>query len=265
MLAGALVATVGVVGVVAARRWLLQDRSRPVPVAEVLERYHLDETTTERASSALSSTLPPPSTDAGPHSRGPLPAPGVYEYTTSGSEHIDVLGGATHDYPPTTTITVTSDPCGVQLRWDALAERWDSWRVCSASSGVTLDLTGVQYHEFFKQPDREAVSCTTAVELAPGVSLTTPCLLDGDPWSPSWTVAAGGSRSVGGEQVDTLRVSMTIAGGAAEQTTTEWVLTTGGLPITATSTKHSVSSSPIGPVTYDEHFELTLTSLTPLH
>lgn len=271
MLAGALVAVVGSLAAYGTRRWLLHDSSRPVSVAEIVERYQVDEATTaEELTTLPGQSSPPPSSTTAPMSnstppgRAELPAPGVYVYTTSGTEHIDVLGGATHDYPATTTITVTSDPCGVQLRWDVLAERWDSWHLCATPTGITLDPSGTQYHEFFKQASREEAVCTSSLTLETGVSATTPCLLDGDPWAPSWTVASAGTRTIGGRQVEALQVTMTIAEPSSEQTTTEWVLTTGGLPLAATSTKHSVSSSPIGMVTYDEHYELSLTSLNPL-
>src|SRR5690242_2729412 len=47
------------------------------------------------------------------------PQVGVYLYATQGSEGISA-GHLTHHYPNVTTLTVTTDDCGLNFRWDAL-------------------------------------------------------------------------------------------------------------------------------------------------
>jgi hypothetical protein len=200
-----------------------------------------------------------------------LVAPGVYRYATTGQEHVNALNGATHPYPPETTITVVNEGCGVSVRWDALKERWDEWHLCAAPDGVELGTDGVQYHEFFSQPDNEAVACQATVMLVaatpgPGTPVQQQCTLDGDPWLPTWTMLERGTRTVEGQQVDVQHVQMQVEDDDQywEHTTIDWYLATNGLPIEVDSTKSSLTPSPVGDVQYDEHYTLTLESLTPL-
>ena len=57
-----------------------------------------------RSPPTLPSTTASPTTVAPPAS---CPQPGVYTYTTTGSDGVDALGGARHQYPATTTLTVS--------------------------------------------------------------------------------------------------------------------------------------------------------------
>lgn len=174
-----------------------------------------------------------------------VPSPGVYRYVTAGYESVDVLGGARHDYPAETTITVVPDGCGVLLRWDALAERRDEWRLFATADGIVLQPDGLQFHEFFGSADDEA-------------------------WAPLWEVLDTSEQVVDGAAVEVAHVRMTVAsdngagGGLGEHTVIDWHLDATGLPVSACGTKDSVSSSPIGDVDYHETFTLQLASLTPL-
>lgn len=47
-----------------------------------------------------------------------LPEPGVYLYESSGFDSVDALTGARHDYPAQTTVTITTEGCGVRVRWE---------------------------------------------------------------------------------------------------------------------------------------------------
>src|SRR5262245_29067522 len=76
VVAGAvLVLAVG--GFLLARRWFLHDTTTAVASDDVLARY--------RASSTVAGAT-----------IAALPPAGVYRYTTTGSEHVDALGGTTH-------------------------------------------------------------------------------------------------------------------------------------------------------------------------
>jgi hypothetical protein len=195
----------------------------------------------------------------------------VYRYATTGQEQVDALDGTTHPYPPETTITVVPAGCGVSLRWDALQERWDQWQLCPTPDGIVLGLDGIQYHEFFGQPDDEAVACDVTVmlvaaqpgELAPQQQA---CMLAEDPWLPVWSTLEQASRTVDGRQVDVTHVRMQIedADEYWEHTTIDWFLAPDGLPIEVQATKSSLSPSPIGPIRYDEQYHLQLQSLEPL-
>ncbi len=266
-------------------RWVINDRSEAIPTDEVIASFRSstsqaaepsssvthDEPTTAAAGTTLApvSSVPATATTA---SRGPvsMPAPGVYRYVTDGFETVDALGGARHDYPGETTITVTQAGCGVHLRWDVLRERRDEWAICGTSDGVVLQPDGVQYHEFFKQPDEETVTCTSTVLVVPVDPAALPtsdqsCVLGGDPWNPSWEVLEEDTRTVEGTEVAVTHVRMTVKDDDAhwEHTTIDWFLAPDGLPVEATGTKESSSPSPIGDVIYSEQFHIELVSLIP--
>ena len=90
--------------------------------------------------------------------------------------------------------------CGVTLRWDALQERWDQWHLCATPDGVVLVTDGVQYHEFFGQPDNEALACDAPVMLVaatPGERAPEQqaCMLADDTWLPLWTTLERSPRT----------------------------------------------------------------------
>ena len=80
-----------------------------------------------------------------------------------------------------------------------------------------------------------------------------------------WQVIGREARTVGGTAVDTVHVRQSVndAVDMGEQSTVDWYLDDHGLPIYVTATKRSKSTSPIGPVLYQEHYTLTLESLAP--
>jgi hypothetical protein len=267
-----------VIAAVAVRRTVLRDRARAIPVEAARERFRVGVTPTD-------ATGPPepgsgPTTGSSPASTAAaasapslsVPAPGVYRYRTVGHESIDALGGATHHYPEETTITVTREGCGVHLRWDALAERRDEWRLCVTPRGIELQPTGLQYHEFFGSADSEDVVCDRAIVLVP-VSLMPPpspirqnCTLASDPWHPTWEVLEDTRRSVGPETIPVRHVRMTVddPDDYWEHTVVDWYVAADGLPVQMSSEKSSRSPSPIGGVVYKEEYEAQLESLVPL-
>jgi hypothetical protein len=196
---------------------VLRDSTHAVRTDEALDVFRKQSTTTTQAVSTTpttavsTSTVVATSTTVTPSSAPPLVEPGIYRYNTMGSEQIDALGGTSHDYPTETTLTVIAGDCGVHVRWDALRERRDEWGLCSTPDGIELSPLGVQYHEFYNQPDEEAVSCDRSVLLVPvAVSGSDgpqqlSCTLAEDPWSPSWEVLDRTTRTVDRRQRRILR------------------------------------------------------------
>lgn len=90
--------------------------------------------------------------------RGPTPAPGVYVYDTTGYEHIDVLGGAQHNYPSTSTMTVTPSDCGVDVRWTPIEQRFDDFEMCIDGTAMAIRAY-TTYHEFFGQSEQHRFEC----------------------------------------------------------------------------------------------------------
>ena len=91
------------------------------------------------------------------HPATPIPT-GVYVYETDGFEQTDALGGATHRYPSTSTISVTGHPCGVLLRWDVLDGRSTTWQLCLGSDGWTQKVRD-ERHTFFGIGDQTTYRC----------------------------------------------------------------------------------------------------------
>jgi hypothetical protein len=278
-----------VLAAAAVRSLVLRDDTRALTTDEAVERYR-----TEISHDAAAATAPntskvgttsapraaPPTSTAAMNPPSTVPAMiepaalvdlGVYRYTTTGHEQVDALGGTSHPYPAETTITVTPGSCGVSLRWTALEERFDEWQLCATPDGIVLQSHGTQYHEFFGQSEDEAVSCDTTVVLIPttpgdGRLVQQSCTLADDSWLPTWQVLESTHRMVDGHDVEVQHVRMTIDDDDEywEHTTTDWFLAANGLPVAVTASKSSLSPSPIGPVQYDEQYQLTIISLTPL-
>jgi hypothetical protein len=260
-LVGSFVAVSIVLLAAAIVRWVvLRDSTRVVPADEALEDFRAEATSSAASTIEVASTVPP------------LAEPGIYRYRTTGSEEIDVLGGAMHEYPAETAITLVERRCGVHLRWDALRERREEWALCSTPDGLELQPDGVQYHEFFGQPYEEALSCDLAVLVAPvatsnveGVQQQS-CTLADDPWLPSWEILERATRSIDDTQVGVQHVRMTLDDDDEywEHLVVDWYLADTGLPIEVRSTKESRSPSPVGPVVYREQYHIELVSTVPL-
>ena len=152
-----------------------------------------------------------------------------------------------------------------------LRERRDEWGLCSTPDGIELSPLGVQYHEFYNQPDEEAVSCDRSVVLIPSVTSAPAgpqqlsCTLADDPWLPRWEILERTTRSVEGTTIDVQHVRMTVDDSDEyyEHTVVDWYLAPTGLPMEMSSTKR-LHTSPIGGVVYHEQCDLQLISTAPL-
>jgi hypothetical protein len=219
-----------------------------------------------------SSAAPPPvdtaapSTTAGAAPR--LPAPGVYVYTTTGRDSVDALNGDHHDYPDSTTITVQPAGCGISARWAVAEQRWDEWQRCVTADGITQPASR-SYHEFFGQGDDESVTCTgdaRPVDAPAGTTWTQNCVQAGDPEVHHGVVVGSEVQTVGGAQVSTLHVRVTITDDVAadDQVTDTWYETGTDLVVAQSAQNDTTSSSPVGDVHYHEQYSIHLDSTAPL-
>jgi hypothetical protein len=227
-------------------------------------------TVSATAPEGRTSERPTPSTAAPPADADPLPADGVYLYNTTGSEEVDILGGAHHDYPAQTTITVQRAGCGLVTRWDAIRERWDERRSCLVDRRQDVREV-IQYHEFFGTADERHFTCDPGsfdrpADETPGATWTVRCATDDTVATTTLTLVGVESVDVGGQSVEALHVrSVTSVDGATKGTQRfeSWLLRTNGLLVRRVSTNDSISNSPFGKTHYREHYELRLTSLQP--
>lgn len=268
---GIVTATVlGVIAVTAivVHQLYLNDNANAVDAQKALEKF--------RAQTTVPSTVP--ATQVGTGSTTPVaaatpPPLGVYRYTTTGFEHIDVLGGTTHSYPAETTITVTADGCGVLLHWDLLQERNEGWRLCIGPEGVMWQPTGATfYHEFYQHGQLQHLVCDRSALLVPVDGrprdpVAELCHLDDRLWLPEWKVIDTGTRTVEGTEVHVTHVRMTIKIPPKyyEDSSIDLWLDDHGLPISIVAKRSSKNdSSLIGDVVYNEQVTADLESLTPL-
>lgn len=249
-----ILVVLGVTALVAAAavvvwRVVLRDTATPASIDDALARY--------RESAASGETSVPP---------------GVYVYSTSGSESVSALGGTTHAYPPRSTITVTASPCGMALRWDVLETRSSEWTICTDGEGGAVQrLDGwIENHQFYGQDDSTTWRCEGSPWLvgSDAVGATFPHTCDGGDTTQTGTVTVVGEEpvDVGGVPVETLRLRLEAEEtGASRGPLVEerWVERETGLPVRLVYRIRTDNDSVIGDVTFEERYELDLLSLEP--
>jgi hypothetical protein len=196
------------------------------------------------------------------------PVPGVYRYTTTGGDAVDALGGAGHQYPVTSSITVTVDGCATTQRWTAAGERWDELTTCAGDGGVQLQRFA-SLHRFFGADDNETSTCAgqpRPLDAPAGTAWTVHCV-DGDETATWAGIVAGDETAVvGGATVAVEHVVVTIDDGDVRdsQRTETWYLAGSDLVVRRISDIATTEGSPVGDVHYTEHYEIALESLSPL-
>ncbi len=196
------------------------------------------------------------------------PAPGVYEYTTTGGDQVDALGGASHQYPATSTITVTVDGCATTQRWAPAEERWDEATTCAEADGLHLQRF-VSFHRFFGGDDLETYACDGEPRTpgaAAGTTWTARCVAGDETATYRGSVVGTEQATLGGSTVAVDHVVVTIDDGDARDTqrTETWYLAGTDLVVRRVSDIATTESSPVGDVHYTEHYEIVLSSLAPL-
>ncbi|MBC7373839.1 MAG: hypothetical protein H7323_07610, partial [Frankiales bacterium] len=162
--------------------------------------------------------------------------PGVYSYATEGSEQVDALGGAQHDYPATTTVTYTRSGCGTTERWQPLQERVGESLECAGAGGSELR-GSFQQREFFGRSQAERYICDPGAPLLPrdpqpGRTTRGSCRSDDSMLALTTTVIALESLDVGGTAVPVvhLRVAGTLTGSTRGRSDRElWLARADGL------------------------------------
>jgi hypothetical protein len=223
-----------------------------VGLADALDRFREEMGATTTAPAAVS-----------------LPAPGVYQYATTGFDEIDALNGARHEYPAITTITVTPHDCGVRLRWDVAVERWDTWDWCL--DGNAIGQSGwVGYHEFFDVAGRNDNTCDgdpRPLDAPAGTTWSMTCRM-GDRTTSSFTgiVLDRTALTVADISIPVLhlRYDVDVVGeSTGTQVVEGWYRTTDGLPVREQLTISTRQSTVIGATNFDETYTIELLTPTP--
>ncbi len=266
---------------------LLRGGSTPIPVAKAVERFRSDtprseapatespssalEAPTSRSSSASTAArvAPSPTNPSANDFGRPLPAEGVYVYSTTGGDDVDVLGGSKHTYPERTTITVRRTECGFVERWDALAERWDERESCRVLDGDALKRV-TSFHEFYGRSDERTLRCdglNYPKGAKPGDAWSMTCASDVTKTLIKLKALAWEEVDVAGAAVKTLhvRVENEITGDQQGRGVRDvWGAVDTGILVRERSEMTSFSNQPFfGRTRYHEKFDIRLASLNP--
>lgn len=186
-----------------------------------------------------------------------LPTPGVYRYSVTGSERLDSLLSATHDYRGVTRILVVSRSCGFEEEWRMLRERWSTAILCPGR-GDELRLSRLhEHHEFFGTVNDVIYSCR------PRATAETRCSSASGSVSYSTRRGPTGTVSIAGRRFPAvhLQARAVFSGeSAGSGSIEEWRRASDGLLLRK---KVSVSAevASAGGGEYGEHYQLEL--LTP--
>ena len=203
------------------------------------------------------------------------PAEGVYVYKTSGGESTTVLGGAKHEYPEQTTITVRHTPCGVDTSWRPLEQRADYRSFCTDEGGLRAVVLASQ-RQFFGRTAGSFQECgPTTYYLrfegpAPAASWSGPCKgrASGLEVTLTGTLLGREMKQVGSQTIDAIRFQINVESvGESHHTKIKAIVTMAaatGLYLALDSTTEATGSSQGTSGTYNEHYTLELTDLNPL-
>jgi hypothetical protein len=198
------------------------------------------------------------------------PELGVYRYAVKGGEELDTtFVSGSHDYGGVSTIAITPSRCGVEERWQVLAERWTEAEVCRTAGGSRLEAVR-DSREFFGQVEFTSFSCQgdevpKAADLRAGMSWTVACASEDASVETEIRVTEIGRVEVAGRAFDALHTtsSITLAGkvsGTDERD--EWRRRSDGLLLRRTvATEASVDVVAGG--SYSERYSLRLLSVKP--
>ena len=200
----------------------------------------------------------------------PTPRPGVYSYDTSGTEHVDVLGGQSHTYPAVSYITFAASACGDDVRWTPLQQRWDEYDYCAAGRALLLRRY-TAYHNFFGQSDTKVYICPAGAYIRPpvdrvGADYHSHCTGNGLAEDTILHTVGVEILDVGGVAVPALHVRADqIATGAVtgRRVIDAWWSLADNLLVRFVSSADARGSTAFGDTHYQEHVTLGLRSLTP--
>ncbi len=202
---------------------------------------------------------------------GGLPAPGVYQYATTGSEALSVPGGD-RSFPSHTEMVVTGTHCAT-VSWDALVQHVERMLECPGPSGGVSATTWTTTVDFGALSQTSVTACSKTMYLLP------PHFVVGERWSGSCKEGSTPVRQVGkivGEarikvgarEVPTVHVRYVawVHGNQSGMTTEDlWIAVPSGVIAKETEVVTiNQAVGPVGSVHYTEHMTASLRSLRPL-
>jgi hypothetical protein len=167
--------------------------------------------------------------------------PGELVYETSGFEEVDALGGARHEYPSSTNVSVRRTGAGCTVfRWRPLEHRVYEWELC----GRELERF-TEVHRFFGNDDRRTYQCEPDSSFEAG-----------------WRCSARGTTetaTVVSSEAGHVRLRTVLSGQTTGSGLREMWLRADGVPLRVVVENESATPSLLGAVHYRERYELRLT------
>jgi hypothetical protein len=201
-----------------------------------------------------------------------LPAPGVYNYRTSGFERLSVAG-ISRSFPASSEVVVTDTACAT-VRWVPFEQHMEGIVECSEANGAVGMVSAISDEEIAGVTTTEVIRCPEDAYFVP------PKPVAGQRWSATchtgghavgfvgrelgWsTIAVHGRR----EPALHTRLTLTFHGGESGSNPTDyWVSpTTGVILKEAEAVDLAQKTGPLGSVSYQEQMAITLTSLGAAH
>lgn len=221
------------------------------------------------SSSSGPAAAPPRTTEPSSTATSPDLEEGVYAYLTEGFEATNALGGARHDYPEETPVTMRRTACGWTQRWQPLNERWDESALCRGDGSLDVHRF-TTYHEFFQRGQQQQFDCPpgSAVhrkDAAPGATWSWRCTAGASAIDTVVTVVGPEPVVVEGQEVPAVRVryESTMTGGNRGTQVQERWIRADGLNLRIKTDIDTEADSPFGAVHYEEHYVITIASLRP--
>lgn len=213
---------------------------------------------------------------------GARPAPGVYDYTGSGTEHLSLPPLSQGEGPTMPgTVTLKGANCWV-FRIDYSSHHWQTWEYCR-HDGATLEAGGQSWQLWSIGPLNETNLSTFSC--VPGTMSMPAQALPGQVWEGrctgtntsvrGTTVSADRYRfvglttlSIGGRQVRTARFMQVLTDSGAQHGTDRaevWLDAANGLPFRLRQQITVTTATPFGSSTYTQSGMFSLVSLVAHH
>ncbi len=194
---------------------------------------------------------------------------GEYSYVTDGYERLSAAVASRHDYPRTSTVTVSPNGCGFSERWEPRPERSSEWRFCVDGKRWRLALL-VDYHEFFGQPVTQRFTCRGPFVPRPptvpiGFRWTDRCRGAGSSVTVRYLAVRDQPQQVSGRLVKAVLVrARAVLRGRIDGVNRidSWLSRENGLLLRRSVKSDTSIDSPFGKVKDRERYELRLRSLS---
>lgn len=200
-----------------------------------------------------------------------LPGTGVYLYTTTGHEGLD-LPGMNRTFPSPTPMIVSGSSCQT-VRWEPITEHVEEFEQCAGPHGGLWMPSTTSLEQIAGQNTTTVMTCPQGTWLRPpsataGETWSTTCHTGAMAIEARGRVIGSTTVTVDGAAVRAWHTRLTLVFSGNESGTTPadyWLATSDNLILRQHETAHiAQQAGPLGSVRYQEQMTADLRSLTPV-